>query len=418
MPVTAVIGGQWGDEGKGKIVDLLCEDMDVVARYQGGANAGHTVKINNDTFILHQVPSGILHPNTLCILGHGMVVDPPALTEELDTLARHNIATKGRIQISRAAHIVTPVHKAMDQATGHVLGTTRRGIGPAYADKARRLGIRAQDLQDTIRLRQYLSDRLKMAIQQGEVKADDQNRLREEVETFLQAADRLAPMLADTVSSIHAAMDQDRNVLIEGAQGTLLDIDLGTYPYVTSSHPTVGGIAAGLGVPPQKIDRLIGVFKAYTTRVGEGPFPTELTDETGRRLQEQGTEFGATTGRKRRCGWFDAVAAQYACQINGFSELALTKLDVLDKFDAIEVCTSYELNGAPLPGYTAALHRLDQVKPVYTKLLGWQTDTSGLKSTQVLPPEALSYIHRLEKFLQVPFSRVSVGAERTQILTL
>ncbi len=418
MPVTAVIGGQWGDEGKGKLVDLLCEDMDVVARYQGGANAGHTVKVDSDTVILHQVPSGILHPDCICILGHGMVVDPIALSEELDALGQHGIDTAGRIQISYAAHIVTPIHKAMDRVTGHIIGTTRRGIGPAYADKARRLGIRAVDMLDISRLGQYLIDRLKIGTQQGEVKADELDILRDEMQSFLHAASRLAPMLADTITFIHQAMDSDKNILIEGAQGTLLDIDMGTYPFVTSSNPTTGGIAAGLGVPVQKIDRLMGVFKAYTTRVGEGPFPTERNDDVGRRLQEQGAEFGATTGRKRRCGWFDAVAAAYACRVNGFTELALTKLDVLDKFDTIKVCTAYELDGTRLPGFSAAVHQLDRVTPVYTELAGWQTDTSGLKSSRALPPEALVYTQRLEELLQVHFARVSVGAERSQILTL
>ena len=418
MPITAVIGGQWGDEGKGKLVDLLCEDMDVAARYQGGANAGHTVKVDSDTIILHQVPSGILHPDCICILGHGMVVDPIALSEELDALAQHGIDTDGRIRISYAAHIVTPIHKAMDRVTGHIIGTTRRGIGPAYADKARRLGIRAVDMLDISRLGQYLIDRLKIGTQQGEVKADELDILRDEMQSFLHAASRLAPMLADTITFIHQAMDSDKNILIEGAQGTLLDIDMGTYPFVTSSNPTTGGIATGLGVPVQKIGRLMGVFKAYTTRVGEGPFPTELNDDVGRRLQEQGAEFGATTGRKRRCGWFDAVAAAYACRVNGFTELALTKLDVLDKFDTIKVCTAYELDGTRLPGFSAAVHQLDRVTPVYTELAGWQTDTSGLKSSRALPPEALVYTQRLEELLQVHFARVSVGAERSQILTL
>ncbi|MFB0516961.1 MAG: adenylosuccinate synthase [Candidatus Neomarinimicrobiota bacterium] len=418
MPITAVIGGQWGDEGKGKIVDLLCEDMQVVVRYQGGANAGHTVQIDSDIIILHQVPSGILRPDCICILGHGMVVDPVSFADELDTLAQHGIDTKGRIQISHAAHIVTPIHKAMDRATGHIIGTTLRGIGPAYADKARRLGIRAIDLKDTTRLHQYLQDRLNVSVQQGEVKPDELEKVREEVEAFLQTTKRLTPLLTDTIGSIHQAVDQGKNILLEGAQGTLLDIDLGTYPYVTSSHPTAGGIASGLGLPVQKIDRLLGVFKAYATRVGAGPFPTELTDEVGDRLQEQGAEFGATTGRRRRCGWFDGVAASYACKVNGFSELALTKLDVLDKFDTLKICTAYELNDTHLTGFSAAIPHLDQVTPVYNEVPGWQTDTSRLKSARELPPEAQSYIKRLEELLAVPITLVSVGAERNQILTL
>jgi adenylosuccinate synthase len=417
-PVTAVIGGQWGDEGKGKIVDLLCQDMDVVARYQGGANAGHTVNVDGDVIVLHQVPSGILHPGTICLLGHGMVVDPVALSEELDTLAKFNISTEGRIQLSYGAHIVTPIHKAMDRATGHVIGTTKRGIGPAYADKARRLGIRAVDLLDLHRVGQYLTDRVSMATQQGEIMADELELLGKEMEPFLRAAHRLTDMLGDAIATLHQALSEGKNILIEGAQGILLDVDLGTYPFVTSSHPSIGGIAAGLGIPVQNIARLIGVFKAYTTRVGEGPFPTELSDEFGDRLQQQGAEFGATTGRKRRCGWFDAVAARYSCQTNGFTELALTKLDVLDRFERIKVCTAYDLNGTRLPGFSAAIHQLDQVTPVYTELPGWGTDTSGLKSIDELPQEASRYIHYLEEFLGVPIARVSVGAERNQFLTL
>jgi adenylosuccinate synthase len=418
MPITAVIGGQWGDEGKGKIVDLLCKDMEVVARYQGGANAGHTVKIDEETIILHQVPSGILHPETTCILGHGMVVDPVALSEELDTLTQHGIQLDGRVQISYGAHIVTPIHKSMDRASGHVIGTTLRGIGPAYADKARRLGIRAVDLTDTKRVREYLMDRLNMSIQQGEVKTDEAQTVEAEVDTFLTAAQRMVPMLGDTITNLHQAAKEAKNILIEGAQGTLLDIDIGTYPFVTSSHPTSGGIATGLGLPVQNIDRLIGIFKAYTTRVGAGPFPTELLDEVGDRLQVHGAEFGATTGRKRRCGWFDAVAARYSCQTNGFTELALTKLDVLDQFDTIKVCVAYELDGTRLPHFSAAIHQLEEVAPVYVELPGWQTDTSSLKSLESLPTEARHYIQRLEELLLVPIARVSVGAERSQILTL
>ncbi len=418
MSVTAVIGGQWGDEGKGKIVDLLCKDIDIVARYQGGANAGHTIQINENTFILHQVPSGILHDGVTCVLGNGMVVDPSALAEELDTLAKHNIDTDGRIQISYGAHIVTPIHKAMDRATGHIIGTTGRGIGPAYSDKARRLGIRAVDMLDIGQLGQYILKRLKLGIQQGEFNQDQLNDLHGEVETFLYAAHRAAPMLADTIATLHQAMADDKNILIEGAQGVLLDVDLGTYPYVTSSHPTVGGISTGLGVPLGKIDRLVGVFKAYTTRVGSGPFPTELDDEIGQTLQNQGAEVGATTGRQRRCGWFDAVAASYACQVNGFSEVILTKIDVLDKLDTIKVCTAYEMGSKPVPGFSAAIHSLDRVTPVYEELPGWKTDTTGMKSAKKLPSEARRYISRLEELMATPISQVSIGAERSQTLTL
>ena len=417
MPITAVIGGQWGDEGKGKVVDLLCQDVDVVARYQGGANAGHTVKADGDTFILHQVPSGILHPDILCILGHGVVLDPVDLTEELATLSQHGIATDGRILISDAAHLVTPFHKAMDRATGHVIGTTQKGIGPAYTDKARRLGIRAVDMLDTSHLAKYVADRMAVGIQQGEINPQESSQLQQDVELFLDACRLLAPLLGDTFTTLHQAIAAGKSILVEGAQGTLLDLDLGSFPFVTSSHPTVGGIATGLGIPSQNIQRLVGVFKAYTTRVGEGPFPTELNDEAGRELQEGGAEVGATTGRERRCGWFDAVAAAYACQVNGFTEVALTKLDVLDKFDRLQVCTGYELDGVPVPGFSAAVHHLDRVTPVYTAFPGWHTSTSGLRSFDALPAAAGEYVRQLEALMQVPIAMVSVGADRSQILT-
>ncbi len=418
MPVTAVIGGQWGDEGKGKIVDTLCQDMDLAARYQGGANAGHTVKVKDKTFILHQLPSGILHRGCTCLLGPGMVVDPSALVEELDQLQEVGIDTTGRVQISLTAHIVTPVHKAMDRATGGVIGTTLRGIGPAYGDKARRIGIRAIDLQDIKGTGKFLVDRLKIAMQQGEVIAKELGQLTPEVEQFFAAALRIIDLVGDTTATLQEGLTADKNILIEGAQGTLLDIDLGTYPFVTSSHPTVGGISTGLGLPAGSIDRLVGIFKAYTTRVGAGPFPTELTDEVGRRLQEEGSEFGATTGRPRRCGWFDAVAARYACQINGFTELALTKLDILDNFETLKVCTGYEVEGERVPGFSAVIHALEQVTPVYEELPGWQKPTSALKSAAKLPKQARAYVDRLEELAGVPIKQVSIGAERAQILTL
>jgi adenylosuccinate synthase len=416
MPVTAVIGGQWGDEGKGKIVDRLCEHMHVVARYQGGANAGHTVNINGHTIILHQIPAGILRPGCRCILGQGMVIDPVALSAELDELAASSIDTRGRIQIGYAAHIVTPLHKIVDKATGHLIGTTLRGIGPAYSDKSRRVGLRAVDLLDLETLRDRLSEHLRHAMNRGEISVEELDRLPDDLETFLQASLRMLPMLADTVISLRHALDQGKNILIEGAQGTLLDLDLGTYPYVTSSHPTVGGICTGLGIPIQKVDRLIGVFKAYNTRVGRGPFPTELEDHLGEQLRTLGSEFGATTGRPRRCGWFDAVAARYSCQLNGFTEIALTKLDVLDPFDTLKICTAYELNGNRIQTFSSAVHRLERAVPIYEELPGWKCETAGFRSIAELPLEAVSYVNRLEELMGVPVATISVGAERNQAL--
>lgn len=418
MSVTAVIGGQWGDEGKGKIVDTLCLNMDVAARYQGGANAGHTVMVDDNTFILHQIPSGVLHPDCTCLLGSGMVVDPVALCEELDLLHKVGIDTQGRVHIALNAHIVTPVHKAMDRATGNVIGTTLRGIGPAYADKARRLGIRAVDLADLAGASKFVLDRLKIALHQGEISASEPVNLKSGIEEFIAAIQRITPLVGDTIGMLQQALAGGKNILIEGAQGTLLDIDLGTYPFVTSSHPTVGGIATGLGLPARSIDRLIGIFKAYTTRVGSGPFPTELTDDIGKKLQDEGSEFGATTGRPRRCGWFDAVAARYACQVNGFTEIALTKLDILDNFETIQVCTGYTVNNEPVTGFSAVIHALEQVTPVYEELPGWKAPTGSLKSAAKLPKAARAYIRRLEELVGVPIKQVSIGAERNQILSL
>jgi adenylosuccinate synthase len=418
MPITAVIGGQWGDEGKGKIVDLLCEGVEIVARYQGGANAGHTVQIQDNKFILHQIPSGILHDACTCIMGHGMVIDPVALTEELATLAGFGISNGARIKIAYSAHLVTPVHKAMDRATGSVIGTTMRGIGPAYADKARRLGIRAVDLLDLPTVGKYIHNRLDVCVQQGEIQSAELSDIHKEIEEFLIAAALLVPMLEDTVDLLLNAADADRKILIEGAQGAMLDIDLGTYPFVTSSHPTIGGVAAGLGLPVTQIGRTIGIFKAYATRVGSGPFPTELLDDDGECLQTKGAEFGATTGRPRRCGWFDAVAARYSCRINGFTEVAITKLDILDHFDTIKVCTGYEIDGERIESFSNANHRLDKAKPIYEEHPGWDSAVADIKSATDLPDQARNYLERLEELIGVRIGQVSTGPERSQTFSL
>ena len=416
MPVTAVIGGQWGDEGKGKIVDALSSGADIVARYQGGANAGHTVIINDKTFILHQIPSGILHENVRCVLGHGMVIDPVSLIDEIDSLHGNGIDTTGRILLSTHAHIVTPLHRAMDRATGQVIGTTGRGIGLAYSDKARRLGIRAVDLIDAGSLGDYIRKRLKLAIDQGEITEAELPALKDDIEQFLHASNKLLEYLADTVSVMLEAIARGDSILIEGAQGTLLDVDLGTYPYVTSSSASASGIAAGLGIPARSVDRLIGIFKAYATRVGNGPFPTELEDQTGEQLQNSGAEFGATTGRPRRCGWFDAVAARYACRTNGIDEIYLSKLDVLEKFDSLKICTGYRWNGEMINDFSAAVHKLDKMEPIYEELPGWGAGVSQLTDANDLPDQAKTYIARIEELLEVPVSHVSIGAERSQIL--
>lgn len=416
MPVTAIIGGQWGDEGKGKLVDLLGSEFDIVARFQGGANAGHTVKINDKTFILHQIPSGILQPGVRCVLGHGMVVDPVALVEEIDSLTANGIDVAGRILLSTHAHIVTPLHKAMDRSTGQVVGTTGRGIGMAYSDKMRRLGIRAVDLTDMKGVGRYVLQRLKLSLDRGEIYKSELPDLNTEIEAFLHAAVQITALLADTVATLNDALAGGENILVEGAQGTLLDIDMGTYPFVTSSSSSVGGISSGLGIPARAVERVIGVLKAYATRVGNGPFPTELTDKTGEKLQATGSEVGATTGRTRRCGWFDAVAARYATLVNGFDEIYLTKLDVLDHFDNLKICTAYTSNGATEKNFSAVSHRLDEVEPVYEELPGWKTSTAGLTKASELPKKAQAYISKIEKLLDTPVTNVSIGAERSQIL--
>lgn len=418
MPVTAIIGGQWGDEGKGKIVDLLCEKAEIVARYQGGANAGHTVKVDGETYILHQVPSGILHKNRLCVLGHGMVIDPVALCEEIDMLEGLGIDHKGRIQISYSAHIVSPIHKLMDLATGQMVGTTGRGIGPAYSDKAMRISLRGFDLLNSEKLGRYLGERMRLLNDQFKIDKEALAKLAEDVDIFLKAAERMVTMLSDTVATLLDAIRADRNVMVEGAQGVLLDLDLGTYPFVTSSHPTVGGVCTGLGIPANSITRVVGIFKAYLTRVGEGPFPTELMNEDGAKLQDVGQEFGATTGRKRRCGWFDAVAARYSCRVNGFNDMVITKLDVLDEFETIKVCTAYEVDGRRIESFSSVIHKLGDVKPIFREFPGWKTTTSNLTSADQLPSEAIAYIKALEDFTETRVSTVSVGPERNQILSL
>ena len=349
MAITAVIGGQWGDEGKGKIVDLLSRDAKMVARFQGGANAGHTVYKGKQKIVLHQVPSGILTENCQCVLGNGMVIDPVDLVKELNMLAENDVQYNGSIHIAANAHIVTPVHKWIDSKTeensDQKIGTTCRGIGPAYVDKYNRCGIRALDLNDSVKLRKEVMDKLEIAINSGELSEPDRNNIILEIEKFLEDSAVIVPMVEDTFSMLHEMADSQQNILLEGAQGTMLDINHGTYPFVTSSSPSSGGISTGLGLPLTKVNKIVGIFKAYTTRVGKGPFPTELFDDDGKKLRDVGKEYGATTGRPRRCGWFDAVEAKYSVQINGFTEITLTKLDILDHFDKIKICTAYEYRG-------------------------------------------------------------------------
>jgi len=416
MSINAIVGGQWGDEGKGKIVDLLSKDTSVVARYQGGANAGHTVYYNNKKIVLHQIPTGILRENSKCILGKGMVIDPIGIVEEIQCLVDNDVCFKERIFIDFYAHVVTPIHKLIDKTnelrSGNKIGTTCKGIGPTYKDKYDRIGIRMVDILTIDDLRLKLASRLDIAKQNNEI--DNIGNLLQEFEQFYEACSEISQFVQDTFPVLY--MNLNNKILIEGAQGTLLDIDHGTFPYVTSSNCTAGGISTGLGIPGNKLDHIVGIFKAYVTRVGSGPFPTELFDSDGEKLQSLGKEFGATTGRPRRCGWFDLAAAKYSAQVNGLTGIALTKLDILDDFDIIKVCTHYDYNGEQVKYLSSVLNDLENVKPVYKEFKGWSNSVMNAKTFSDLPIEAKNYIDFLEKELEVNIEIISVGPKRDQIL--
>ena len=422
MSNTIVIGAQWGDEGKGKIVDLLTEEADIVVRPQGGNNAGHTVIIGDKEYILHLIPSGILWPGKQCVIGNGVVMDPVALLAEIDGLAEKNIAiTPDNLRISDRAHLVMPFHREMDayreaSRGSNKIGTTKRGIGPTYGDKIDRIGFRLHDLVgDPVQFSERLFERVEAC--NGLFESVGMEKLDAEVigKELLAAAERLRPFCANTVEILHTAMREKRSLLFEGAQGTYLDIDQGTYPYVTSSNTTSGGACTGSGVPPQKIDRVVGVTKAYTTRVGEGPFPTQ-NDDLANRFHKLGREFGATTGRKRRCGWLDLVLVRYAAMVNGFSDLAITILDGLDDCPEIPVCTHYELDGKELRLPPACAKEFERAIPVYTNLPGWQSDTTGCTTYDELPENARAYLARIEKETGTPVSMVGVGPARDQTI--
>ena len=422
MSITAIIGGQWGDEGKGKIVDLLSRNSNMVARFQGGANAGHTVYKDDEKIVLHQVPSGILTNNCQCILGNGMVVDPVELVEELNMLTDKGVDYNGYIHISASAHIVTPVHKWIDKKSeensNQKIGTTCRGIGPAYVDKYNRCGIRALELKNLDDLKIKVMNRLDLAIISGELAEVDRQTIIYEMDEFLKTSNTISIMVEDTFTMLHDMVNNDKNILLEGAQGTMLDINHGTYPFVTSSSPSSGGIATGLGLPLTKVNRIVGIFKAYTTRVGKGPFPTELFDDDGLKLQKIGKEFGATTGRPRRCGWFDAVEAKYSVQINGFTEITLTKLDILDKFKKIKICISYEVEGKKTSQMSALISNLSEVNPIYETFEGWNVMTTGIKNYDQLPENAQIYINYISDFIGVPVKIISTGPGRDEIIQI
>ena len=422
MPVTAVIGGQWGDEGKGKIVDYLCRDVDLVARYQGGANAGHTVYINGSKIILHQIPSGIIRENCQCILGNGMVVDPVGLVDEIEILQKFKIKVTDRIHIAYNAHIVTPIHKCRDMlketTTKNKIGTTLKGIGPTYVDKYNRIGILAFDLLNPDKLKKTITSQIKQLKNQNQLSTEQEKELKQQISEFFKCVKLISVYINDAFTLLHEKSNNGSRILIEGAQGTMLDVDHGTYPYVTSSNPTSGGISTGLGFPGAKIDENIGIFKAYATRVGLGPFPTELNDEIGEKLRKIGSEFGATTGRPRRCGWFDVVAARYSCRLNGFTKIALTKLDILDCFDEILICTGYKLGNIIYKNYSEAQFHLDNITPIFEHFPGWDSSTLGVSKFSELPENAQKYIILLSNLLETPIGLISTGPERNQVIQL
>jgi len=421
MPNTVLVGAQWGDEGKGKIIDVLTNESDVVVRYQGGNNAGHTVKVGEQQYILHLIPSGILHEGKTCIIGNGLVVDLAGLMSEIDELADLGIGCEGRLFISDRAHIVMPYHREIDGAreaaakSGTKIGTTKRGIGPTYGDKITRRGLRMIDLCSPdfeAKARQSIEDANAVIEALGGCPLDVDKALAETV----ALAERVRPYVADTIALLDQQVKAGKSVLFEGAQGTMLDIDFGTYPFVTSSNATAGGACTGSGFSPNKIDRVIGVLKAYTTRVGEGPMPTELTDEVGEKLRADGGEFGATTGRPRRCGWFDGVVARYSAMINGYDYWAITKLDVLDSHKKIKVCVAYECDGKRYDTVPADISVLERCVPVYEEVEGWCEPTSDITDYEKLPEKAKKYVDYLCELTGVKLGILSVGPKRSATL--
>jgi adenylosuccinate synthase len=419
--VVVVVGSQWGDEGKGKLVDVLAERAAWVVRYQGGANAGHTVDLGDSTFVLHQIPSGILHPGVRCAIGNGVVLDPDTLFEEIDGLVEDGIDVEGRLYVSDRAHLVLPYHKLVDSesAASKVIGTTGRGIGPAYEDKVARRGVRVLDVRNRERLKQLVTKGCEHANAQLTHFGSQRRVTVDETLALLEPlAKRLLPLAEDVGLVIYRAIKSGAAVLLEGAQGSLLDVDHGTYPYVTSSNTTAGGAAIGAGIAPMLLDAVLGVVKAYTTRVGGGPLPTEMDEELGERTRKLGNEYGATTGRPRRCGWFDAVVVRYAARINGLTDLAVTKLDVLDTFDRIALCSGYEIDGDLHQEFPADLTMLERAVPKYEWVPGWQRSTADARRIEDLPEAARRYLDRMQALVETPITYVSVGTRRDQIIGL
>jgi adenylosuccinate synthase len=422
MSVTILVGSQWGDEGKGKIVDILSENFDIVARYQGGANAGHTVEIGDKKYVLHLIPSGILRENCICVIGNGVVIDPTALLEEIDLLESLGIKIEGRLLISHNAHLIMPYHKLLDsinESRENKIGTTGKGIGPCYIDKYARKGIRIVDLQN----KKVLEEKIRLNMKENNDllwKMYKQEGLDVEqiIKTYMEFDKRIDKYIRDVPVYLNNAISEGKSILLEGAQGALLDVDHGTYPYVTSSNPTSGGACTGTGIPPNKIDTVAGIVKAYTTRVGMGPFPTELFDSNGEMLRSAGAEFGATTGRPRRCGWFDAPLVRYSSIINGLDYVALTKLDVLSIFKEIKVCVNYRLEGKLLKSFPTDFDRLSNVEPDYESLPGWNTDISTCTSYNDLPQRTKDYLGFISDKAGIRINIISVGPKREQTFSV
>ncbi len=423
MSTLIVVGTQWGDEGKGKVVHLLSEKADYIVRYQGGNNAGHTVVFDGKEFVLHLVPSGILEPGKICVIGNGVVVDPEALIEEIQFLQKKKVKVKGRLFISDTCHVILPYHRYIDKLRekmkgANKIGTTGRGIGPAYSDKVARTGVRMAD---------YLSDEifgqlLKTNLKEKAPLLKSVSKITELKKQILDSRKKQIPLIKDYIINTPVLLDriirEGKNVMLEGAQGMMLDVDYGTYPYVTSSNPAAGGACIGAGIGPTRIDRVLGIVKAYTTRVGEGPFPTELKDKTGSYLRKYGKEFGATTGRPRRCGWFDALVVRHSVRINGLKSLALTKLDVLDGITPIKVCTGYKVGGKVITEFPNSKEILKQIKPVYIEMPGWEERTRGIQEFKLLPLNARRYIRKLEQLVGAKMSLVSMGRSREETIVL
>lgn len=419
MSSVVVVGTQWGDEGKGKITDYLSENAEVVARYQGGNNAGHTIVFNNKKYKLHLIPSGIFYEDKICVIGNGMVIDPKALVEELNYLHNEGVSTKN-LKISNRAHVILPYHIKQDlleeeRKGANKIGTTGKGIGPAYMDKAARIGIRIADLLDKDVFAEKLETNLNEKNRMFERMFDTEGiELEDILDEYYEYGQQFAEYVVDTSVVLNDALDEGRRVLFEGAQGAMLDIDQGTYPFVTSSNPIAGGVTIGSGVGPSKINHVVGVAKAYTTRVGDGPFPTELTDAIGDQIREVGNEYGTTTGRPRRVGWFDSVVVRHARRVSGITDLSLNSVDVLTGIDTLKICVAYEHNGKRIEEFPASLKVLSECKPIYEELPGWKEDITGVKSLDELPDNARHYIERVSQLTGIPLTIFSVGPDRSQ----